>query len=280
MAEEKTGSPESHAKNEAKNDLLIRGAAGAKDEAQVPRSPQDQNRSQQQVSNGRMRWGSIPDRISIGIGMVAAIIVFFYTYYARQQWLTLEASLQETRKVAESARGQLTEMHNSSVNSQRAWVGISQPIHPTAIRLGPPHIVLNSGLTIKNFGSSPAFDIVPIVIIAPGFKKIDVAARSACISANEWFEFKEPNMRQSAQNRRQGNTLFPNQELYWRFQAGDDTEPGDRHLDVMYVLGCIVYRDIFGQKRQTQFCVHSGVPARSITTETVFFPCSVYNEAN
>jgi hypothetical protein len=127
---------------------------------------------------------------------------------------------------------------------------------------------------IKNFGLSPAFNVVTVAGVSGDAAGIDQASRAACDSANTFFESKQPDIKEIAHNQQFGGSIFPGQERPYAFTAFNKAGDGKN----IYALGCIFYRDEFGTKHRTRFC--EIVAPTADVVKWMSKPCDIYNDAD
>jgi hypothetical protein len=174
-------------------------------------------------------------------------------------------------------QGQLDEAHNALIQTQRAWVGPRQPIRIDFYNLGPPEIVARYTVFMKNFGPTVALNVIPIVSIAPGHDQLDQRMKSSCDVAEQFSTGKVMPGNDPIPGGRMGQTLFPTEE---RDIPYADSGPSDAKLTVMYIVGCIAYRDQFDIRHKTRFCFETPGLAKAFDpTSNALVHCNVYNDA-
>jgi hypothetical protein len=187
------------------------------------------------------------------------------------------------------------EMHESTVISQRAWVGPPSPAVIYSLELGQPGSRVNFTVPIRNFGQSVALHVVAWAEMSFAENKIDATVKETCANATSISNgiFFDPEARLNGvykevrPNRPFGNILFPGQEMPMIFAGTGAPNPDSKQL---MIIGCIVYKDQFGTQRRTRFCF--GPPADMADPTNVTVPslqdrklpattvaCNAYNDA-
>jgi len=207
-------------------------------------------------------WGFIRDPLNAQ-GIIAAFTIVIalsglgYGVFSVLQWVAMRDAISASR------------------DSQRAWVGITDPMVDSVTYEGRD-ILVRGHHKLKNFGLSPAFKVYPMIMLAPDFVEMDAAAKDSCSSAKEWFDFKSESIKKTTQGREQGITLFPGQEipgLPFQTQATAIRPPSG----ALWLVGCMYYRDQLGNTRYTQFCLVTSEQARKESGP--FQRCSMYERA-
>jgi hypothetical protein len=156
--------------------------------------------------------------------------------------------------------GQLTVMKDTSINSERAWLGVDMgpdPNHPVKIsvlRLIPPRLVVVSSYRIKNFGHGPAFKIATTEWVTTDAKDMEEWAKFSCESAMHFTEGTIP-VSGIPQPPPTGRMLFL--EGFFDKPIGQPESPfvgsGVPDAKFVFFIGCITYKDQFGQSHWTRF---------------------------
>ena len=181
------------------------------------------------------------------------------------------ASEESIRTIQKTANDAL----NFARTGQQAWVGVTDPM-VDSVTYESGNIVVMGHHKLKNFGLSPAFKVYPTIMLAPDIVGIDEAARTSCMSAKEWFEFKTNSVRKATQNREQGFTIFPGQELSGiQFQA--NATPSRPPSGALWLIGCMYYRDELGNTRYTKCCLVTSEQPRQQSSP--FQRCTMYEKA-
>jgi hypothetical protein len=199
-------------------------------------------------------------------------------------WKAVESfrQLNIAQTQAKAAQDSVDAIKRNMEVQQRAWVGPIpvQPVVIQSLNLGPPNLVIRYQSTIKNFGPSPALNVTPVVEAAPGFDKLDDTAKRVCNFADAFVTGKTTKVISAPatlKSHKWGNTLFPGSE---HVESSVGSVPSDPKLTVLYLVGCIAYRDQFRHTRHTHFCVETPWLASSYTVGTPLVPCSVYNDTD
>lgn len=186
------------------------------------------------------------------------------------------------------------EMHQSMVISQRAWVGPSGPPVINSLDLGPPTAKVSFSIAIKDFGQSVAVHVVPWAEVTFAADKLDATVKETCDNAisisNGVFLDSQAAFngihREVRPDRPFGNILFPNQETPTTFTGYVNSKPDAK---LMWIIGCIAYRDQFGNERRTRFCYApeqspddsnypNGVNPRDLKLPARTASCNSYND--
>jgi hypothetical protein len=185
---------------------------------------------------------------------------------------------------------------NSLKVDQRAWAGLDKPMVADVINYagpkwtwtGPdkaihpvdtPNPMIHTGVAIKNFGKTPAFDVVVEVWAGPQ-EELDVNSKTECEFAEDFSSGKAIKMgtpRKGATWPTFGKTIFPGQEV----TEPEDVPGGD--VPRLFIVGCIAYRDAFNARHKTRFCYRSPqvlVTDPPMKNGDAFAQCNQYNDAN
>jgi len=186
-------------------------------------------------------------------------------------------------KVACIYSGQLDQMiqqnniaHDAMVRSQRAWVGPSQPIKIDSLVLGPPEVKLQYRVFLKNFGPTVALNVLPGVAAAPGHDRLDQTMKVQCQLAEQMFKGEWMRGTEPPPGGKLGQSIFPTEER--RIPYGN-SGPSDPKLTVLYIVGCVFYRDQFNITRRTRFCFETPWLAKDFKSSQELVYCNVYNDA-
>jgi hypothetical protein len=208
------------------------------------------------------RRKNIFEIVGILIALALLIVTSRYAYYAKQQ---RDAMIRQNEI-----------SYDALVRSQRAWIGPSQAIKIDSYDLGPPQIRLQYRVFLKNFGGTVALNVLPTVSAAPGNDRLDAAMRANCQLAERAFKGEFISGQSPPPGGKLGQTIFPTEER--RIPYGDG-EPSDPKLTVLYIVGCVFYRDQFNITRRTQFCFETPGLAKDFRSSQDLVYCNVYDNA-
>jgi hypothetical protein len=167
---------------------------------------------------------------------------------------------------------------------QRAWVGLDKPMVADKINLpGPrlsddPNPLIRTGVSMKNFGKTPAFDVV-VDVFSSNLEMLDIESNTQCKFAEDFSSGRT--LRDNKQNnlkwRTIGKTIFPGQPIF----EPEDVPGGD--IPRLFIVGCIAYRDAFNERHHTRFCYRS--PQLLVTDPAMkdgdaFAQCNIYSDAD
>ena len=152
---------------------------------------------------------------------------------------------------------QLSHIEQSSQLEQRAWVGLQTATHEPI----EPNKPIEGVLVFENTGKTPA------IILR--------ASRTTCLRTPDFDMESLAEIKQKdgwLEDRRSRGPLPPNAVIRLTFQTSDNamiTEPDIEKLENgqlrAYVIGRILYRDIFGTEHETCFC-HFANPGTNAMT--------------
>lgn len=208
------------------------------------------------------------------------------------QWLIFLA----TAIYAAIAFGQWRAQINALKVDQRAWIGLEKPMvaekinypgpeltwgrenQPSVVHPGGPNPLIHTGVSIKNFGKTPAFDVFVSVFSTPK-DLIDAQSNVQCQFAEDFSTGKviRDSKRTDLKWPTMGKTIFPGQPIF----EPEDVPGGD--IPRMSVVGCIAYRDIFNERHKTRFCYRSPqvfATDPDMKDGDAFVQCNAYNDAN
>jgi hypothetical protein len=184
--------------------------------------------------------------------IVIALTGILYTVFAGFQW---------------------REMNKSSVLINRAWVGVKQPIWLSNLTLDAKNAKANYIITIKNYGPSVALNVAVSARVVVGPQYIIPTVYTTCEEASQesnavMVQAGNPNYSEKAI----GDSIFPSEEEGKHFS---ETAVQGRDTDIskgIFVVGCIIYKDQFGNQRRTRF--HHGEMGAEMDQLT--FPLAMY----
>jgi hypothetical protein len=166
---------------------------------------------------------------------------------------------------------------SSNEQDERAWVGVpSQFIVIDGLRVGPNGPIGTTFFPIKNFGKTPALSVMPIAMLHFKTKDLSQTSEHTCDALDEYIGIHHPNSMSVPEifEYKWGQLLFPGTE--YRFSIGlganiDHSEP------YTYIVGCVVYRDIFKKPHRTRFCYETTQPITEQPTSVMFSSCQSGN---
>lgn len=165
---------------------------------------------------------------------------------------------------------QLKAVQNASVAGERARLGLSGPVKIQSVD-DDRNLRVTAQYPVKNFGHGPAFDVSSYFVVTPK-GRASSAAFGIC-------EFARVSATRKVRSEMEGYTspgtdLFPGQtSLQGGFASGPPVTSGPTDL-----IGCIAYKDQFGTLHWTRFCMQS--QGTALSTKTVFFTCTQYNDTD
>ena len=207
----------------------------------------EQNSIQKSIRNAT--WGAV----------VAAVI------YAGVTYCMLIAIQKQTRIQREA-----------SINTERAWVGLDEPITIDALEI-VPQLKVEAHYRVKNFGHGPAFKVFPYGRFEDDPKLQPNVAKTACYGPIDFATGKIPR-----QPGPMGYTLFTNQERRETMGSPSDPwqGPPEPNLKHFWFVGCVAYLDQFKTVHWTRFCVEPDFMPRLINKEIPLQPCALYNDTD
>jgi hypothetical protein len=148
------------------------------------------------------------------------------------------------QKQLDIMQGQLTHIEQASHLEQRAWVGLSRSTHKPI----EPNEPIQGEFRFSNTGKTPATIISAgrtVCLRPPGFNIESIADIK---ETKEWME-----------DARSQGPLSPNAFIVLDFATSKKVDaPLKEQLEkgeiCVYVIGRILYRDIFDRKHETRFC--------------------------
>lgn len=203
--------------------------------------------------------------VGIGLGVVTGIV------FVGQFW--------QMRKQTEILNGQLKDIRTSSINSERAWVGLDVPVTVDAIEIQSTRMRIKGHYSLKNFGHGPALKVMQAGDFVTLGTNMDFQQREAdfyCDSSVKFATGTVPTVRMKNPGPF-GHTLFPGQghEEIIDFQGPSETAT---HLRF---VGCVAYLDQFNTVHWTRFCMERrlGDPTPADRVTQLDF-CAMYNDTD
>jgi hypothetical protein len=158
-------------------------------------------------------------------------------------------ALDRNRRAADkNAADALNVTNDNFRQEQRPWVGLAEPIKLTNITIGP-HVQIEYSTKIKNFGTSPSFEVIP---------RIDVVAGDRSMNGVPIMEQVCHEVETGLLPLKVGEVIFPG-DTYTFPTSGEPhsghpqitTSPSD---PIYYFVGCIVYMDSTNRTHHTGVC--------------------------
>jgi hypothetical protein len=161
---------------------------------------------------------------------------------------------------------------------QRGWVGIaSQFVVVRDLTITDKGLSGKPTIPIKNFGKTPAFSVVPAAEFQLENKSLDAFSAHSCDLVDEFIGIHHPGVFSSSPsigNRQNGFVLFPSVGFDVPVETGGNAKPNEA---MIYIIGCIVYRDAFREAHWTRFCYETLTPQVGVKTDVVAAPCNTKN---
>jgi hypothetical protein len=203
--------------------------------------------------------------VGIGLGAVTGLV------FVGQFW--------QMRKQTEILNGQLKDIRASSINSERAWVGLDVPVTVDAIEVRPTRMRIKGHYSIKNFGHGPALKVVQTGdFVTPG-TSMEFQAREADFYCDSSVRFATGTLPTVGikQPGPFGHTLFPGQG---HDETIDFQGPPETATHLRFV-GCVAYLDQFETVHWTRFCMErrAGDPTPLDRLTHLDF-CAMYNDTD
>lgn len=183
---------------------------------------------------------------------------------------------------------------NSLKVDQRAWVGLDKPMVADKINFpgprftwsGPdgvihpiqnPNPLIRTGVSMRNFGKTPAFDVV-VNVFSSDQEMLDAESNAQCKFSEDFSTGKamRDNKQPSDKWPTLGITIFPGETFF----KAENVPGGD--VPRLFIVGCIAYRDTFDRRHRTRFCYRSPVLVTDpeMKDGDAFVQCNIYNDAN
>jgi hypothetical protein len=216
------------------------------------------------------------ENIRLGLEVAGFFAVFAYAIVSFYMWQEMKKSSKSTQIAAIAAEGANQAARDAMIRSQRPWVSVDLPIRlnrPMIVK--PKQIDIGSSLVIKNYGPSPALHVLTAVSVVTDVKKFAQQQDSACNLA-ERTERGEGN---PLAIHKFGTPIFPQGRFSQSFETREDNL-AHPNLTVLYLAGCIIYRDQFDIIHHTRFCVETPGLAKDFTMAANFVSCNIGQEAD
>jgi hypothetical protein len=194
-----------------------------------------------------------------------AIVVAFYTYYARKQWIATSASLVEARRSADAAQEALKVSRDELRISVRPWVAITDEVggvETTALKFdGQGNATMQHSITVRNFSESAAQNVMAVAFLMVTEDLNAIKARQKEASSDNYVGKTD-----------MGFLLLPGRERLAvtsasRFERSQVVSKSYTDRFQAYLVGCIGYRDQFGFLYHTNFIYWMVDPATQLPLE-------------
>lgn len=166
----------------------------------------------------------------------------------------LDAQAKATQRSANAAQQNVEALKRGLEVQQRSWVGIDNGFRVTNVKLTAKGLSGEIDIPLKNFGNSVAFRTVADAEFYT--KDIPMHQNSACdliagvvgVKPNGLVSPPDPIF---SQHKSWGHLLYPGQPFMFSSMAGTDENVMDK---VVYIAGCLRYRDQFDHPHWIKFC--------------------------
>ena len=168
------------------------------------------------------------------VSAIAIVIVtVIYTVFAGLQW-------KETR--------------DAVARASRAWIGVSMPVNITDVSNGPESSTVTYVVTTKNYGNSVASHLWISSKIVTTLEEITPTITDSCnvvdgYLTGSWGIKPSAYSKMATIANVPGELMFPSEE-HGRWFRGVTFK---RTTSIIFVVGCLVYKDQFGEIRHTKF---------------------------
>lgn len=146
---------------------------------------------------------------------------------------------------------QWREAHKTMVTANRAWIGVSRPIEITKIQPGTntENPKVTYVVTLKNYGTSVGLRVWITTRVVTNPIGLKTAAHDSCREALSGSNGIMATAGDPHAEHTIGDVMFPTDE-YGRWFSDESLSPTKQ----FFIVGCVAYKDQFGQQRHTQFC--------------------------
>lgn len=203
--------------------------------------------------------------VTLGVEVIGLIALICYALTTAKMWKEMQ---QQTRI-----------QRNTSINSERAWIGLDVPITLDAIELQSTKMRIKGHYSTRNFGHGPALKVMQSGNFVIPNASMETQTREAnffCDSSVKFATGTVPVVG-SKQPAPFGHTVFPGQghDEIIDFQGPPETA---MHLRF---IGCVAYIDQFKTVHWTRFCMERrpGDPTPLDKITKLDF-CSMYNDTD
>lgn len=175
---------------------------------------------------------------------------------------------------------QWKDLRRNFVVSERAWVGVDRPV---AVSLLTENQGVSFIVTTKNFGNSVAISVGTWAEVVNGFEKMKPSGEESCAYAAGLSRVYGGHIDNRSDidwpKNMSSGVLFPNDSTGRHFKD-TNIRIGSSPRSLI-VVGCIVYRDQFGEERRTRFCYEGTMDPAQTTEPTFLYQCQLgENDAN
>jgi hypothetical protein len=181
-----------------------------------------------------------------------------------------------TNKMWKEMQEQTRIQRDTSINSERAWVGLDTPVTLDAIETQSARVAIKGHYSFKNFGHGPAVKVIQSGNFIQQ-TNLEMEKREADFYCNSSVKFATGTVPVGGEMKQPppfGYTLFPNQghDESIDYQGGIDT------LKFLQFIGCVAYIDQFKTVHWTRFCMQRR-PGDTAKIPKLDF-CSLYNDTD
>lgn len=180
------------------------------------------------------------------------------------------------------------ELHDATVITTRAWVGVSRPIQIKSLTSQGPFAVasphVNYSVTSKNYGQSTALGLY--LAAKPVARLVDVptAIKETCKQSEMMTRgiYTDVTERPKIIEPMPLSVIFPSDEQGWHFDDKLIAVSSQWSLEELYIVGCITYWDQFREKiRRTRFCYQTHGEWARAEFPALIYQCDWgFNDAN
>jgi hypothetical protein len=150
---------------------------------------------------------------------------------------------------------QWTALKHSIELSNRAWVGVSRPVEVTAVNYDAKNAKASYIVSLKNYGPSVALHVGIAAQVTTNLMQLVPLLQKDCKDAKGMANGLYISPVEKFAENILGETLYPsNEEGRYFDDQSFQPYPGIETPKELYVVGCIAYKDQFGNLRQTRFC--------------------------
>ena len=143
------------------------------------------------------------------------------------------------------------------IKDHRPWVGVKGPIEIRKITFDPSKPLATYSVILKNYGPSLALKVAVISYPIMDANNVTAKIEQSCREAGNESEGHLPQTPPTLQGGF-GSIEYPSEEsTHWFKEVPLSQNPGNFIL----IVGCIVYRDQFGEQRHTRFAYSNPDPA-------------------
>ncbi len=176
-------------------------------------------------------------------------------------------------------RNMWREVMKQTVNSERAWIGLKEPVTIDVLEL-TPRLKVEAHYSIQNFGHGPALKVTPSGWFLDDSKTLKTVANGICRGAEEFSTGTVPLGSGLTEQTPMGFMLFQGQFHTETIGSPRDPWQGAAEPDLkhFWFVGCIAYIDQFKNTRWTRFCMEPAPTQQPITRDIPLRYCPLYND--